>query len=157
MGETVRAVREAHPNPEPGDVFVSNDPAAGGSHLPDITVVPPVHDAAGELRFYVASRGHHADFGGITPGSMPPFSTHLAEEGVVLRSLRIVRAGTFDEPALLEALRSGPFPARNERNNLADLQAQVAANRPGTALLLEMVERYGIEVVLAEDGSMLRI
>ena len=152
MGETVRAVREAHPNPEPGDVFVSNDPAAGGSHLPDITVVTPVHDAAGELRFYVASRGHHADFGGITPGSMPPFSTHLAEEGVVLRSLRIVRAGTFDEPALLEALRSGPFPARNERNNLADLQAQVAANRTGTALLLEMVERYGIEVVLAYMG-----
>ena len=122
MGETVRAVREAHPSPAAGDVFVSNDPAAGGSHLPDITVVTPVHDAGGRLRFYVASRGHHADIGGITPGSMPPFSQSLEEEGVVLRALPIVRAGAFDEAAVLDALRSGTYPARDERNNLADLR-----------------------------------
>ena len=87
MGETVRAVVAAHPEPAEGDVFVSNDPAAGGSHLPDVTVVSPVH-MDGELRFFVASRGHQADVGGITPGSMPPFSKTLEEEGVVFRSYR---------------------------------------------------------------------
>ncbi len=155
MGETVRAVRAAHPTPEPGDVFVSNDPAAGGSHLPDVTAVTPVF-IGGELRFYTASRGHHADVGGITPGSMPPFSTGLDQEGVVLRSLRVVRGGRLDERAILDALASGPHPARSPRDNLADLEAQIAANRKGEALLLEMVERYGIDFVLAYMGHVQR-
>ena len=96
MSESVRAVSlAAHPNTKPGEVFVTNDPSAGGSHLPDITVVTPVHDSGGELRFVVASRGHHADVGGLTPGSMPPFSTTLEEEGVVFRSLKVVEQGPF--------------------------------------------------------------
>ena len=152
MGESVRAVVAAHPEPRPGDVFVTNDPAAGGSHLPDITVVTPVHDAAGSLRFFTASRGHHSDVGGITPGSMPAFSRTLEEEGVVLRALRVVRAGTLDEAAVLEALARARFPARNPRENLADLEAAIAANRAGARLLLEMVERYGHDVVLAYMG-----
>ena len=149
MGESVRAVIAVHPNPEPGDVFVTNDPAGGGSHLPDITVVTPVHDAAGELRFFTASRGHHADVGGITPGSMPPFSHTLEEEGVVLRALRVVRAGRLDESLVLAALAAARFPARNPRENVADLEAAIAANRAGARLLLEMVERHGQETVLA--------
>ncbi len=149
MGETVRAVRAAHPDPEQGDVFVSNDPAAGGSHLPDVTLVTPVHDREGVLRFFTASRGHHADIGGITPGSMPPFSASLAEEGVVLRALRIVRAGALDEAGILAVLGGGPHPARAPGDNLADLEAQIAANRTGQRLLLDMVEQYGPETVLA--------
>ncbi|MGE3635932.1 MAG: hydantoinase/oxoprolinase family protein, partial [Sandaracinaceae bacterium] len=110
MGETVRAVFERHPRPEPGDVFVSNDPALGGSHLPDITVVSPVFDTQGELRFFTASRGHHADVGGITPGSMPAFSTRIEEEGVVFRALRIVRAGRLDRDAVRAVLDAPPYP-----------------------------------------------
>jgi 5-oxoprolinase (ATP-hydrolysing) len=149
MGETVRATLRAFPEPAPGDVFVSNDPAAGGSHLPDITVVTPVHDAGGALRFFAASRGHHSDVGGITPGSMPPFSRSLAEEGVVLRTLRAVRDGRLDEAGLLAALGAGPYPARSPRENLADLEAQIAANRKGAELLAELVARYGPPTVLA--------
>lgn len=149
MGETVRAVLAAHPNPKPGDVFVSNDPAAGGSHLPDVTVVSPVHDARGELRFFVASRGHHADIGGITPGSMPPFSRSLREEGVVFRALRVVSAGRFDRELVLATLRGGEHPARRPEENLADIEAQIAANRKGERLLHELCERYGTEVVAA--------
>ena len=95
MGESVRAVLAAHPDPAPGSAFATNDPSAGGSHLPDVTVVTPVHTDAGELRFFTASRGHHADIGGITPGSMPPDSRTLAEEGAVLRTLEIVRGGAL--------------------------------------------------------------
>jgi len=152
MGESVRAVIAAHPEPQAGDVFVTNDPAAGGSHLPDITVVTPVHDAAGNLRFFTASRGHHSDVGGITPGSMPAFSHTLEEEGVVLRALRIVRGGVLDEAEVLGALEGARFPARSPRENLADLEAAIAANRAGAQLLLEMVERYGHDVVLAYMG-----
>ncbi|MCP4003319.1 MAG: 5-oxoprolinase [bacterium] len=149
MGESVQAVLRIHPNPEPGDVFATNDPAGGGSHLPDITVVTPVHEADGILRFFVASRGHHADIGGITPGSMPPFSRTLEEEGVVLRGLRIVRGGVLDEELLFDALRSAAHPARNPQENLADLEAQIAANTIGVRLLGEMSERYGEPVVRA--------
>ncbi len=149
MGESVRAVLAAHPSPAAGDVFVTNDPAGGGSHLPDITVVTPVHDDAGELRFFSASRGHHSDVGGITPGSMPPFSRALEEEGVVLRALRIVRGGRLDESLVMNALGSARWPARNPRENLADLEAMIAANRAGARLLLEMVEHHGREMVLA--------
>ncbi|HTO54238.1 MAG TPA: hydantoinase B/oxoprolinase family protein [Myxococcota bacterium] len=147
MSESVRAVMAAHPNPAPGDVFVTNDPAGGGSHLPDVTVVTPVHDARGALRFFSASRGHHADVGGITPGSMPPFSHTLEEEGVVLRALRVVRQGRLDESLVLETLCAARFPARSPRENLADLEAAIAANRAGARLLLEMVEQHGDETV----------
>jgi 5-oxoprolinase (ATP-hydrolysing) len=143
MGETVRAVRQAHPAMQPGDVFASNDPLAGGSHLPDITVVTPVFDGRGVLCFYAACRGHHADVGGTTPGSMPPDSRLASEEGVVLRALHVVRDGVFDRECVLAALTAGPYPARNPDHNLLDLQAQIAANRLGWELLLRLVESYG--------------
>ncbi len=142
MGESVAAVFRAHPRPSPGDVFATNDPAAGGSHLPDITVVTPVFEG-GALRFWVASRGHHADVGGITPGSMPPFATHLSEEGVVLRALPIVRGGVLCEAELRAALGAGPWPARRPDENLADLQAQIAANRSGERALHALVAAQG--------------
>ncbi|MGB5414519.1 MAG: hydantoinase B/oxoprolinase family protein, partial [Polyangiales bacterium] len=149
MSESVRAVLAAHPDTKPGQVFATNDPAAGGSHLPDITVVTPVHDAEGALRFVVASRGHHADVGGLTPGSMPPSSTRLEEEGVVLRNLAIVENGVFEEQLLRDALSAGPHPARNPDENLADIQAQIAANEKGMQLLDALLVRYGIDVVSA--------
>ena len=149
MGETVRAVLEAFPEPRPGDVYVSNDPSAGGSHLPDVTVVTPVFEGEGTLRFFTASRGHHADIGGITPGSMPPFSRRLEEEGVVFRPTRIVSDGRLQEAEILATLQAGAHPARSPRDNLLDLEAQIAANRTGVRLLEELVERYGQEIVLA--------
>ncbi len=149
MSESVRAVLAEHPAMKPGQVFATNDPAAGGSHLPDITVVTPVHDADGALQFVVASRGHHADVGGVTPGSMPPFSTRLEEEGVVLRNLAIVEHGAFREQLVRDALNAGPHPARNPDENLADIQAQIAANEKGMQLLDGLLARYGIEVVSA--------
>jgi 5-oxoprolinase (ATP-hydrolysing) len=142
-------VLEKHPTPEPGDVFVTNDPALGGSHLPDITVVSPVHDADGRLAFFTASRGHHADVGGTTPGSMPPFSTALDEEGAVFRAERVVRGGHFDRDAVLAVLGRGPYPARSPEMNLRDLEAQAAANRTGAALLSEFAAEYGRDTVLA--------
>ncbi|MGE0328741.1 MAG: hydantoinase B/oxoprolinase family protein, partial [Polyangiaceae bacterium] len=148
MGESVRATLAAHPTMEPGSVYVTNDPAGGGSHLPDVTVVTPVF-IAGVLEFFVASRGHHADIGGITPGSMPPFSRCLAEEGVVLRCLQLVRDGKLLETQLLEVLESGPHPARAPKDNLADLLAQVAANNQGTTLLRELCEKQSVGVVRA--------
>jgi 5-oxoprolinase (ATP-hydrolysing) len=149
MAESVKAVLSAHPEHRPGDVFVTNDPALGGSHLPDITLVSPVHDAQGTLRFVCASRGHHADIGGITPGSMPPFSKHLDEEGVVLSCERIVHAGAFDRERVLSLLRSGAHPARNPQENLADLEAQIAANQLGSRLLSGLDARFGPDVVSA--------
>ncbi len=148
MGETVRAVKRAHPDPAPGDAFASNDPAAGGSHLPDITVVTPVfHDDA--VAFFVASRGHHADVGGITPGSMPPAARRLDEEGVVLRNLKLVSDGTFDEARLRRALADGPHPARDPDQNVADIEAQLAANQLGATLLAELCAHHGAATVAA--------
>ncbi len=147
MGDTVRAVVNAHPQMAPGDVFISNDPALGGSHLPDVTVVTPVFDRSGRRVFFTASRGHHADVGGLTPGSMPPFSKTLEEEGIVFRAQRIVSAGRFERDWVLAKLSSGPYPARNPQDNLADLDAQIAANRAGEALLLELGDRYGLDEV----------
>lgn len=147
MSESVRAVMRAHPTPERGDVYATNDPYAGGSHLPDITVVSPVHDEQGALSFIVACRGHHADVGGVTPGSMPPHSTSLAEEGVVLSALPLVRAGHFERERLLAALTAGPYPARDPETNLLDLEAQVAANATGARLLAELTRRHGLERV----------
>ncbi len=152
MGESVRAVLDAHPNMAPGDAYVTNDPAGGGSHLPDITVVTPVHDASGALMFFTASRGHHADIGGITPGSMPPFSSSLIEEGVVFRGERVVHEGRFDHAAVLKALTDAPYPARNPRDNIADLEAQIAANKKGAELLHELVEQHGRDTVSAYMG-----
>ncbi|RLB55020.1 MAG: 5-oxoprolinase [Deltaproteobacteria bacterium] len=152
MGESVRAVPAAHPDPSPGDVFVTNDPAAGGSHLPDLTVVTPVHGPDGDLRFYTANRGHHADIGGITPGSMPAFSSSLAEEGVRFRTERVVHGGRLRGEWFLARLREGPYPARRPEDNLADLEAQIAANQKGAALLSELVEERGADFVAAYMG-----
>jgi 5-oxoprolinase (ATP-hydrolysing) len=149
MSESVKAVIETHPQLAPGDVFVTNDPARGGSHLPDITVVSPVFDDTGALSFFTASRGHHADVGGSTPGSMPPFSKTLAEEGVVFRGERIARHGTIDEPLVRTVLASGAFPARDPEQNVADLRAQIAANQKGEQLLRELVHERGLPHVAA--------
>ena len=149
MGESVRAVLAARSQTEPGAVYVTNDPSAGGSHLPDITLVTPVHDDQERLRFVVASRGHHADVGGVTPGSMPPSSTRLDEEGVVFRGLQIVNRGVLDEQRLDSVLTEAPYPARNPAENRADIQAQIAANEKGVQLLAELLDRYGLEVVSA--------
>lgn len=149
MPESIRGVLAAHPRPPPGAVYVTNDPAAGGSHLPDITVISPVHDAGGSLRFFVASRGHHADVGGTTPGSMPPLARSLADEGVVFRAVAAVRGGVFDRERILKVLSTGPWPARRPAENLADLEAQIAANHAGARLLDELCAEYGAGLVTA--------
>ncbi len=149
MEETVRHILAANPDLAPGDVFATNDPYAGGSHLPDITVVTPVHNAAGELLFVTANRAHHAEIGGIAPGSMPPLSKNLSEEGVVIRNLRIVAAGESRFDKLRQLLGSGQFPSRDVETNLADVEAQVAANRQGESDLLALVDRYTEPVVAA--------
>ena len=151
-GESVRAVLAAHPAPPPGSAFATNDPSAGGSHLPDVTVVTPVHGEDGELLFFTASRGHHADIGGTTPGSMPPDSHTLAEEGAVLRTLQIVAGGVLDRDLVLARLAAGPYPARRPRDNLADLEAQLAACWTGARLLGELCAASAIDVVLAYLG-----
>ena len=157
MSESVRAVVRRNPNPSPGDAFVTNDPAGGGSHLPDITIVTPVFVIGSKTPvFFVASRGHHADVGGCTPGSMPPDSTTLAEEGVVFRGERIVHDGRMDHALLRELLASGPFPARNPDENVADLEAKVAANRVGANLLAALVLERGRALVVAYMGRVQR-
>lgn len=148
MGESIRGVLAKHPEPRPGEVFVTNDPSGGGSHLPDITVVTPVFDE-GRLAFFTASRGHHEDVGGITPGSMPPFSKTLEDEGVVFRAERLVSDGRIDEAHILALLNGATHPARSPRTNLADLEAQIAANNTGARLLHEMVAQYGRPAVAA--------
>ncbi len=138
---------------KPGDVYVSNNPYNGGTHLPDITVITPVFDHTNSLvLFYVASRGHHADIGGITPGSMPPNSTIVTQEGVLLDNFQLVSQGKFQETELLELLNIGEYPVRNPAQNLADLQAQIAANQRGAEELLKMVEHYNLEIVQAYMG-----
>ncbi|MEG3917687.1 hydantoinase B/oxoprolinase family protein [Microcoleus sp. T3_A4] len=154
MSESVEALILAQGNAiQPGDVYVSNNPYNGGTHLPDITVITPVFDGDSSLPlFYVASRGHHADIGGITPGSMPPNSTTVTEEGVLLDNLLLVSEGNFREKELLELLTAGNFFVRNSAQNIADLQAQIAANKRGAEELLKMVEHYGLETVQAYMG-----
>ncbi len=152
MGESIRGILDLHPAPAPGSVFASNDPSLGGSHLPDITVVTPIHDAHGTLLFFTASRGHHADVGGITPGSMPPFSHHLREEGIVLRARQIVAEGVFDEQGVASAFAAGSHPARCIADNLADLTAQIAANQCGAGMLAELLDSHGSNLVLAYMG-----
>jgi len=138
-----------------GDIFVLNDPYHGGTHLPDVTVVTPVfadehalHDGS-KILFYVASRGHHADIGGITPGSMPPDSRSIADEGVLIDNFCLIEGGRLREQAFIALLNHGPYPARNPSENIADLKAQVAANQKGVNELGKMVEHFGLAVVQA--------
>lgn len=153
MGETVRCLLRDNPKMRPGDVYLTNDPYAGGSHLPDLTVVTPVHDRnSGDLLFLTACRAHHAEIGGSTPGSMPPFSTTLAEEGVLLSNFKLMDAGRPRWDELREILTSGPYPTRNVQDNLADLAAQTAANRLGEILLHELMERSGRTAVVRYMG-----
>ena len=135
---------------KPGDVYVLNDPYHGGTHLPDVTVVTPVWDEAGRaVLFYVGSRGHHADIGGPTPGSMPPFSTRIEEEGVQIDNVKLVEGGRLREAEMLALLQSGEYPSRNPLQNLADLKAQIAANEKGVQELRRMVGEFGLDVVQA--------
>ena len=137
---------------QPGDVYLLNNPYNGGTHLPDITAVTPVFAADradAPLLFYVASRGHHADIGGITPGSMPPYSTHIDEEGILLDNFPLVSQGQFRDRALRDLLAAGPYPARNPDQNIADLQAQIAANEKGVQELRRMVSHFGLDTVQA--------
>jgi 5-oxoprolinase (ATP-hydrolysing) len=150
MSETVRCVVLDNPEMAPGDVFITNDPYRGGSHLPDLTVVTPVYDVEGSQRlFFTASRAHHAEIGGITPGSMPPFSRNLAEEGVVIRNFKMVDRGQPRMEELAALLSAGPYPTRSLAENIADIEAQVAANHQGATDLLKLVERYDLETVTA--------
>ncbi|ACB34390.1 5-oxoprolinase (ATP-hydrolyzing) [Leptothrix cholodnii SP-6] len=150
MGEAIRSVIERNPALRPGDVYALNDPYHGGTHLPDVTVVTPVWlDGDDRPAFYVASRGHHADIGGISPGSMPPFSTTIADEGVLIDNFLLARSGVLREAELLALLAGGPWPARNPQQNLADLRAQIAANQKGVQELQSMVAQYGRATVAA--------
>lgn len=153
MGETVRHCILDNPEMQPGDVFVTNDPYRGGSHLPDVTVVTPVHDERGQqLLFFTANRAHHAEIGGITPGSMPPFSRNLAEEGVLIRNFKVVAAGASRLDTLRGILLGAPYPTRAVTDNLADLRAQIAANQRGARDLLDLIHRHGLERVQAYMG-----
>jgi len=151
MGESVKALIQLHgADFRPGDAWLSNAPHAGGTHLPDITVISPLFDEVGQrVLFYLASRGHHADVGGITPGSMPPGSKSIEEEGVLSAGLRIVESGQFREMAVRDWLTKGPYPARNPDQNLADLQAQIAANARGVHGLQRLVQQYSLATVQA--------
>jgi len=154
MGESIQVViRENRGTMKPGDVYALNAPYNGGTHLPDITVITPVFDAAGrDVLFYVGSRGHHADIGGITPGSMPPHSTTVEEEGVLIDNVLLASGGRLREKEILELLSQGPYPARNPRHNLADLAAQIAANEKGAQELRKMADHFGLDVVWAYMG-----
>jgi 5-oxoprolinase (ATP-hydrolysing) len=151
MGESIRTViRENAGRMKPGNVYVLNAPYNGGTHLPDVTVITPVFDEQGkEILFYVGSRGHHADIGGITPGSMPPDSATVEDEGVLIDNFLLVEEGRFRERETIALLRSGKYPVRNVQQNLADLQAQIAANEKGVQALREMVAHFGLDVVRA--------
>ncbi|MDI9235111.1 hydantoinase B/oxoprolinase family protein [Limnohabitans lacus] len=151
MGESIQTViQENKGRMQPGDVFVLNDPYHGGTHLPDITVITPVYlDGHTDPVFYVGSRGHHADVGGLTPGSMPPFSTRIEEEGVQIDNFKLVDAGHLREAEMVALLQSGEYPSRNPQQNMADLKAQIAANEKGVQELRRMVEQFGLDVVQA--------
>ena len=154
MGESIKTVILNNAGRmQPGDVYVLNDPYHGGTHLPDITVITPVYvEGTAEPTFYVGSRGHHADVGGTTPGSMPPFSTRIEEEGVQIHNFKLVDAGVLREAEMLALLGSGEYPSRNPQQNLADLKAQIAANEKGVQELRRMVQQFGLEVVRAYMG-----
>jgi 5-oxoprolinase (ATP-hydrolysing) len=145
MGASVKAILRGRAGRlRPGDVIALNNPANGGTHLPDITVITPVFDEAGlALRFFAACRGHHADIGGLTPGSTPPFSRGLEEEGVVIDDFLLVDQGRFREAAFLDLLASARYPARSPAINLADIRAQIAANARAAAELRHAIDRHG--------------
>ncbi|MFD6800378.1 hydantoinase B/oxoprolinase family protein [Streptomyces cyaneofuscatus] len=152
MGESIKEVlRRNEGTLRPGDVYAINDPYHGGTHLPDVTVVTPVFEGD-ELRFLVASRGHHAEIGGTTPGSMPAFSRTIQEEGVLFDNWLLVRDGTLREAETRDLLTSAPYPSRSPDTNLADLRAQIAANEKGIAELRRTTDQFGADVVQAYMG-----
>jgi 5-oxoprolinase (ATP-hydrolysing) len=152
MSESIKTViRENAGRIKPGNVYVLNAPYNGGTHLPDVTVITPVFRGS-DILFYVGSRGHHADIGGITPGSMPPGSKVVEEEGVLIDNFLLVEEGRFRERETLALLTSGRYPVRNVAQNVADLRAQIAANEKGVQELGRMVEEFGLEVVQAYMG-----
>ena len=148
MPETVRAIlKDARKTMKPGDIYLSNNPYRGGSHLPDLTVVCPAFSSDGEVIFFTAARGHHSDMGGTTPGSMPPYAAHIDEEGILIDSLLIVRDGTFREDLLLEVLSATGSPVRNIPERIADIRAQIASARKGVRELSQVIARYGWDTV----------
>lgn len=151
MGESVEAILRSRRNTmKPGDVYMLNAPYNGGTHLPDVTVVMPVFDEGrAQLLFFVAARGHQADIGGISPGSMPPFSRTVEEEGVLVDDFLLVDGGRFREAETLALLRSGSYPARNPQQNLGDLKAQIAACEKGAYEMRRLVEHFGLATVEA--------
>ena len=153
MGESIKTVIRLNAGKmKSGDVYVLNAPYNGGTHLPDVTVITPVFSSSNEILFYVGSRGHHADIGGITPGSMPPGSKVVEEEGVLIDNFLLVEQGRFREAETRALLAAGKYPVRNVEQNIADLRAQVAANEKGVQELHRMVEHFGLEVVRAYMG-----
>lgn len=153
MSESIRSIIRQNPDMKKGDVFVLNAPFNGGTHLPDVTVVTPVWDTPGEtVLFYVASRGHHADIGGKTPGSAPPDSTRIEEEGVLIDNFKMIDGGNFREAETRALLASGPYPCRKIEENMADLAAQVAANETGVREVEKMIAQFGLPVVHAYMG-----
>ncbi len=154
MGDSIRAVIRNNPGAiNPGDVFMLNDPYNGGTHLPDITVVTPVFDDDDRsIIFIVACRAHHADIGGISPGSIPPFSRDISEEGVLFDNFRLVSNHQLQETELMDHLTNNDFPARNPLQNMADLKAQIAANEKGLQELKKLVAHFGLMTVMAYMG-----
>jgi 5-oxoprolinase (ATP-hydrolysing) len=149
MGESIKTViRENAATMEPGNVYALNDPYHGGTHLPDVTVITPVY-LGDKPVFYVGSRGHQADIGGTTPGSMPPFSTRIEEEGVQINNFLLVERGVLREAQMVALLESGQYPSRNPYQNMADLKAQIAANEKGVQELRKMVDTFSLDVVQA--------
>jgi 5-oxoprolinase (ATP-hydrolysing) len=153
MSESVRTIIRENPAMRPGDVYALNAPYNGGTHLPDVTVITPVFDDGGTApHFYVASRGHHADIGGLTPGSVPPSSRSVEEEGILIDNFLLVSQGKFREAETRALLTSGRYPARRPDQNIADLKAQIAANEKGAGDLRRMVAQFGLDVVNAYMG-----
>lgn len=150
MGESITTVvKERRGNIRPGDAYILNAPYNGGTHLPDVTIIKPVFSDADELLFYAASRGHHTDIGGTTPGSAPADSTSIEEEGVVIDNFKLVENDHFREREIHEILSSGPWPARNPEMNIADFKAQLAACEKGAIELGKMVDHYSVATVHA--------
>ena len=151
MSESVKTIiRENSTSMKSGDAYLINAPYNGGTHLPDITLIKPVFDSQGRrVIFYVASRGHHADIGGITPGSAPAYSTHVEEEGVLIDNFKLVSEGRFMEANIAKLLGAGSNPARNIGQNIADLKAQVASCEKGAQELILIIDHYSLEVVHA--------
>ncbi|WP_374299420.1 hydantoinase B/oxoprolinase family protein [Ferrovibrio sp.] len=151
MSESIKTImRKRAGQMKPGDVYMLNAPYAGGTHLPDVTVITPVFDKAGkDVLFYLGSRGHHADIGGTTPGSMPPDSKTVEDEGVLLDNVLLVDGGKFLEAETVAILKSGKYPSRNPAQNIADLKAQIASCEKGAQELRKMVDQFGLDVVRA--------